>query len=1143
MAKVFNDVEYAEKLKTAYTLQGQIEKLSKNKDKNVDLTKMGKQFAEIDPRRVENIDEYNAMAAKIKESIEGSTAKGAKVGKFADIVKMAEVNAYTEKTITEQNKQIAEEHAELVKKLLEEQAVEISKALDMDVEDLSYEDMMKMVEDTKDNPMTEDNEKIIRAYVDKYFKENSALLEDSINKGIDPITGENVEYTAEQKRIAREFMDMDLSLLRPKEALKASDALENFLVNKSTAGMDATLGDYAGKLGAKNIADRGIKARTISFLGNKGLGRAFSEQVSNLGVMMEDLFGGFTKAAQVAKEMGLSKVLTDKATALKEARRITAEYVAQFYDKKANGEDFNTKYNMIERGMFAETARTVIGSEETIQREFDKTKNLIEESIQVLKNGSDDEKKLGEIYQRAYDKILKDSNNAEDVRAKTEKNNADAVDWWVNEWDKHYDEFADVSKNVYNTLLGKDLNYTPRRFTNLEYNREKIAASDEDVTMFHNNGIQIVKSKSGNLKEATRPGALPRESDSKRVKSYLDLSFDVNNSNSIHDVLVDIKTAKSIRQMKSFIKSDYFDKVVPNGADAKMFAKRIDLLTSNIRQKNVVEIDELHSLVKALNDIAKIGVGQALGGVTQPIKQVVPLMVNTLINSGTLPDFVALSDPAVQKFIMESGYSIANRGIESQAEIKELNKLIDDASEGDMEAIGKWLIDKNEKILKNFLVNPDVWVAKASWISYYKQSLEKQGINTDKIDFANHKLNEKAADYAQQMVDRQQNVSDQDLAGKFFVEKGAKQTIIRQVLMPFASFRLNQTMRMYTDLSILKDPTTSEEDKEIAARSLAGTAVEMATFKLVSAGISILLGTVGLAISGKDEPEEDKKKRIDNVIKGQVTGAVTDIISPLPFLDTPIQEGVFQSLKLIQDLNGTKEKDVINIFEPKGRDYLQVLGTLGITGERAVKIGEIANLAWSGEYKDDYGNIKTIDPEDQENLKLMLPLAVVSASGVAPSETNTIINNYIKDIKKYTKENVAKKQAAAEEAKIEQGIFKKLMSRYSDSRIGRALKAKFVEANNPDIKAERNKADKEQKEKLLGSYQNEEEMKRYDRAMWNKKFGPNSKWSKEHEYEDKAEKLLEKEKQRIEDRKHNYNPPVKGKPKQKGLFENKMFGR
>jgi hypothetical protein len=358
--------------------------------------------------------------------------------------------------------------------------------------------------------------------------------------------------------------------------------------------------------------------------------------------------------------------------------------------------------------------------------------------------------------------------------------------------------------------------------------------------------------------------------------------------------------------------------------------------------------------------------------------------------------------------------------------------------------------------------------------------------------------------------------------------------------MPFASFRLNQTMRMYNDFSILRDPMASREDKIIAARSLVGSATEMATFKLISAGISMALGSLGLMISGKEESEKDYEKRKNNVIKGQATGTVTDVVSPLPLFDVPIQHAVFQSLKLIQELQGKKEKDIVNIFEPKGRDYLQMLGTLGITGDRAVKMGEMAKLAWgSGEYKDDYGNTKTIDPEDQENLKLMVALQGFSALGLVPAETNTVINDYVKDIKKYTKEEVTKEKASEEAAKTEQGILKKLISRYSESRIGKALRAKFVEANDPDIKAERNKADKEQKEKLLGSYQNEEEMKRYNRAMWNKKFGPNSKWFKEHQYQEKADKLLEKEKQRIEDIKHHYTPPVQEHKKKKQHYGDK----
>lgn len=49
-----------------------------------------------------------------------------------------------------------------------------------------------------------------------------------------------------------------------------------------------------------------------------------------------------------------------------------------------------------------------------------------------------------------------------------------------------------------------------------------------------------------------------------------------------------------------------------------------------------------------------------------------------------------------------------------------------------------------------------------------------------------------AANYAQIMVDRQQNISDPLLAGEFMATEDGFKRLMRKVMLPFASFILNQ---------------------------------------------------------------------------------------------------------------------------------------------------------------------------------------------------------------------------------------------------------------------------------------------------------------------------------------------------------------
>jgi hypothetical protein len=113
------------------------------------------------------------------------------------------------------------------------------------------------------------------------------------------------------------------------------------------------------------------------------------------------------------------------------------------------------------------------------------------------------------------------------------------------------------------------------------------------------------------------------------------------------------------------------------------------------------------------------------------------------------------------------------------------------------------------------------------------------------------------------MVDRQQNISDEDFRGMLYINKEGLTPIVTKVLMPFASFRINQWLRMNTDLGILANKTTTYEDRLEAAKSLAATGTEIAFFHYLGLTISSFLHSATTAtkryFTGEDD-EEDKEK-------------------------------------------------------------------------------------------------------------------------------------------------------------------------------------------------------------------------------------------------------------------------------------------
>lgn len=1139
MTKVFNDAEYASKLGTAKSLKKDIKKLSKIKDKNANLKDLGQKFSEIDPLMVENIDSYNEMASKIKEAIKGSTIRGQKVS-LADMVNIDDASEYINKTLDAQDKMMREE-----------KAAEIQSLMGIDVSEFSYDDMMMLLESKE--PITKYNEGIIRSTINKAFNVFSSLINETINTGKDPFTGEDVEFTKSQKDVVKRFMDMDLSLLKPKEALQAVDALSNFLQNKSTAKMETVVSEYDGIKNAKELSDKGVKAYPLKKYFSKWLGGFLGEQVTNLNVLFERMFKGFNIGGKVMDKMGFTKLINKKSFGQTQSNNIVQKYVNQFYKKTANGEAFNSEYNNTERGLAAFVTRSVVGTEQQMADEFDRRKGLVQESIQVLSEGNDKEQAKAELYQKAYDKIVTDSDNIKDVLGKVDKTNSEAIEFWKNEWSEKYEQLSDVSLNVYNKVLGKDLNYTPDRFAKLSSDTGVVELDNED-SAFHTNNGTIYQRETGVLMTATRPDSLPKDSKSGDANRYIDLSFDSANANSMYDALIDINTAAPIRQIQSFLNSSYFKKIVPNADDAKILKDRISLYVGNIRNKNPYSNDELSKAVKGLNKIAAIGVGQALGGITQPIKQVIPVAMNTIINAGGL-DVASFFNEDKMKFLMDSGYAIANRGVESQAQIESINRLIEEAAKSKGQKALNLIEQANKKWIDIFLVKPDVFIAKVSWMTYYEQSLKKQGIETKNIDYSKQELNEDAANYAQRMVDRQQNVSDSDLAGKLFSNKESSNQLLVKTLMPFASFRMNQSARVGADLATLTNSTSTAEDKKIAAKSLAGFGVEMITFRLVSIATSILLGTLAKKIMGREEDDEEKKKRIDNIIKGAKTGTFTDIFSPLPIADKLVQKLGSPLLNKVEEMTGMP----VSIFEPKNEEFLKSAGLFGIAADRAGQLWELNNLAITGTYTDDFGKEKTISQDNMDALKMLIAPAIMTNIGLAPSEVNTVIRYAIKDAKKKPSKTAeeaadsidrAEDKAESKEQKAE--ALEKIKSRTSNPKLIEAIDEKIDEleasAEEKKVIKQQNKEEKQLKEELLTDpvtgreYDNESKLKRYNKSLWNKNFGPRSEWFKEHKYENEAESLMNKEIRKIEDKEYGYSAPVKKRKNSDGSTK-RTYGR
>ena len=497
--------------------------------------------------------------------------------------------------------------------------------------------------------------------------------------------------------------------------------------------------------------------------------------------------------------------------------------------------------------------------------------------------------------------------------------------------------------------------------------------------------------------DVQRPTHLPKG----RV---INLGFDGQNISSLERARIDINTAGTIQKVKGFFESSSFEDIVPNKADRDILKERVRQYVEAKRGREYISKDA-QKFLKAINLYSGYAVSRTLGGVTQMFKQTIPVLVNTMINAGVENIGIIgelVSNTSLAKFLENSGYPIVNRGLQSSTTLESNNTKIENSAKGGLNKLARGIRDVQGFWLQQFLVNPDRYIAQASWMMYYMKSLNEQGVDTTNIDWENHEVNTKAGDYAQQQVDRQQNITDTDLQGKIFTSKNPAMQFARKVLLPFSNFLLNQKTRMYSDVTTLFSKTSDTQDKNAAGRSLTGLVAETIVFN----SLGLILTQALSAMSAESEDDKKaKEKRLSNRIKGRAGQAIKDVISPLPLpqIEGPLISGINALIAA-----ASESDDPYQFFEIQPEDAWERLGVLSIPGERFAEWNQMRKMAFTGEYEQKLPFGKTVTkklkPSGRDEMLANWISYTLYSAGLAPSEVGTVARYNMKQImKKKTK--------------------------------------------------------------------------------------------------------------------------------------------
>jgi len=968
--------ERRRQFKQALDLQAKI-KTKLKRDLNPNVKNSGLSFLKIDPFAVQDLNKYLTIAEGLNKGLSKTRiVKGEP--KVAPAVNVNEVETYS----AEQKKISEALEAQIQNDAFQE-------LTGQSPENISINEIRATLDEAYNNQDVDtDNfienkfqgkRQIIRESLKDAFTVYSGIVDNQLDTEKPAFTGQEVIISPKQKSIVKRFMNMNLDKLRTKEAVEALDALVNFATNSDTAGMQRVVEYYEGSQMAEVLANEGFKARNLDFLG-----REWSDKIASIPILMERQFGNQTNALKFLQKSGFNGIRRGAATAVKDINIIIDNYATQFIKTNPNNQAFNTKENNVERGMLAFMRRSPVGTEADIQEDFNRRKVLIENSIIDLRETGDKvDAERAEVYDLVFKKILQDSNTAQEVESKADEINLKAVEFITNEWAKLYPDLKEVNLNMYNNALENDINYTSDAFSLLQAAPPPKLGETSIYETGNRNKRRVYDKEAGVFRENQRLDRL--------TNRYVNLNFDITQTSRMRQAMTDINTAASIQQLKGFIESEAFKQIIPSDADRLAIDKRVKEYVDQKRGVDYIkESDEV--IARRFNRIINLGVSRTLGSLGQYPKQLVPL-ANTMVNAGGDATVNAvntfINNPDSRQWLQDIGYDISNRGIQTDVQFENVNNQLEEAPEklGD-----KW-VDKVDKAqtwwLNKVLVNPDRIAANASWIAYYGNKMKEKGIDiySPNFDWKTHEVDIDAADFAQQQVDRQQNVSSSSLQGQVFKTKDLYGRLAVKAFLPFSNFLLNQKSRMYSDIMTAKNPANSKEDRARAMRSLAGLAVETVVFNAIGLTLTQMTAAASAAMGAEEKNKKKVNEQFQNRLKGRLTNVISDVLSPLPPLDDVVVGTINEAIKMIDDGKNPYQ------FYTSNKTLLDDLGLVSIVKEKIGQFPTIIGML-DGEYQG-----KKFNSEERELAQLTAIMYPFYMAGVLPSEAGNIINYNIKRLK------------------------------------------------------------------------------------------------------------------------------------------------
>ena len=840
----------------------------------------------MEPKRVEidgeivlekpiSVAEYTAVLKEYMGSLGPVTEEGFRVIPEAEIVDFLErMAAQYDANVEERRK------AAFAKKI--QQALENKALLPSELESL-----------TKDSP-EEYEQNLKKKQEDKRLKIENAITDLAMDAQSALVTYQPPEMTADKKEVL-DFMRAvnvgDIPVGDRKEFVLVAN---NILVNNDFSGSQKFTSIAKGQIGAMKAAEdaKSVKRNDamLTFLNgyiSEKLTRAINLSIQSIADTFRNI-AGKEGAPRLLFLMGMGDLARGQANANKLNDEI-ANGIRDRYTQieEETGQQISDKQGMFSMGVAGTLIQ--IQPDETEAEGISRIRKLILENIAVMENSPllEDrrnvqfvKKALAEVDADTVDGVLENLNRLHPANYK-------ALDFLMNtvlpaqkEMLKEHDELFNNQTDNYNNPF-----YLPIR-----YRRTMVPIrTPEDIITSIYGGTPTPKQAANTIKRQ-KYSTLPRDVDG--APMLFDFNLTKNVLDSLSSQITAAYTNAYWQQIVSFLKAPPASDAVGGTRNLSFVNERLGKLAQS-RTRRAYEMDGVSRILDTVANVSRrLGIGLALGGYGQFIKQLPDQLMTTLVN---------VKDPQLMSESMADLLSGRANAVLRQFSIGERGEIAGGTTwtnqmEGNFDKVRRFINDGNwVKAADAFERFNNVWLfalkksdylaAGSGWLAYYRKYLKDKGAEFNNWDEEaallqeDNQLRIEAALYAEQMVDMYQGSSDPTKMATLS-QRGQNgwENLAKTIFIPFFSFVIQQRSRIFSDA---RDVAFGDSDqKNSGASGLAGTLLGILAFHtarrfalpaIAGVGASAIYALLGVDM---DEPDEEKQREEANRIWRQFSGEV-----------------------------------------------------------------------------------------------------------------------------------------------------------------------------------------------------------------------------------------------------------------------------